>query len=64
MKYDSDPEKAARKLLEIANAVEAEQDGRTHIEKINAPLFRSVQRRPNTVLESAAGWCCTRAARM
>ena len=37
----SDPEKAARKLLEIANAVEAEQDGRIHIEKINAPfLFR------------------------
>ena len=37
----SDPEKAARKLLEIANAAEAEQDGRIHIEKINAPfLFR------------------------
>jgi hypothetical protein len=37
----SDPEKAARKLLEIANAVEAGQDGRIHIEKINAPfLFR------------------------
>ena len=36
-----DPEKAARKLLEIANTVEAEQDGRIHIEKINAPfLFR------------------------
>jgi hypothetical protein len=37
----SNPEKAARKLLEIANAAEAEQDGRIHIEKINAPfLFR------------------------
>ena len=37
----SDPEKAARKLLEIANATEAVQDGRIHIEKINAPfLFR------------------------
>ena len=37
----SDPEKAARKLLEIANAVEAVQDGRIHIEKINGPfLFR------------------------
>jgi hypothetical protein len=37
----SNPEKAARKLLEIANAVEAGQDGRIHIEKINAPfLFR------------------------
>ena len=37
----SDPEKAARKLLEIANACEAAQDGRIYIEKINAPfLFR------------------------
>jgi hypothetical protein len=34
----SDPEKAARKLLEIANAVEAVQDGRIPIEKINAPF--------------------------
>ena len=37
----SDPEKAARKLLEIANAVEPVQEGRIYIEKINAPfLFR------------------------
>jgi hypothetical protein len=37
----SDPEKAARKIVEIANAVEAVQDGRIPIEKINAPfLFR------------------------
>ena len=37
----ADPEKAARKLLEIANAAEAVQDGRIHIEKISAPfLFR------------------------
>ena len=37
----ADPEKAARKLLEIANATEAVQDGRIHIEKISAPfLFR------------------------
>ena len=35
----SDPEKAARKLVEIANAVEAIQDGRIHIEKINAPFL-------------------------
>jgi hypothetical protein len=46
MKYTTDrpfadPEKAARKLLEIANSVEAIQDGRIHIEKINGPfLFR------------------------
>jgi hypothetical protein len=30
------PEKAARKLLEIANATEAVQDGRIYIEAINA----------------------------
>jgi hypothetical protein len=37
----SDPEKAARKLLEIANDVEVVQDGRSYIELINGPfLFR------------------------
>ena len=35
----SDPEKAARKLIEIANSVEAVQDGRIYIEKINAPFL-------------------------
>jgi hypothetical protein len=35
----ADPEKAARKLLEIANAVEPIQDGRIHIEKINGPFL-------------------------
>jgi hypothetical protein len=35
-----DPERAARRILEIANAVEPVQ-GRIHIEKINEPfLFR------------------------
>jgi hypothetical protein len=37
----SDPEKAARKILEIANSVEAVQDGKIYIELINGPfLFR------------------------
>ena len=37
----SDPEKAARKLAEIANSVEVVQDGRIYIELINRPfLFR------------------------
>ena len=38
----SDPEKAARKIVEIAKVLhEAVQDGRIQIEKINAPfLFR------------------------
>jgi hypothetical protein len=35
----SDPEKAVRKLIEIANSVEAIQDGRIHIEKINGPFL-------------------------
>jgi hypothetical protein len=35
----ADPEKAARKLIEIANTVEAIQDGRTHIKKINGPFL-------------------------
>ena len=37
----SDPEKAARKIVEIANSVEAVQDGKIYIERINGPfLFR------------------------
>jgi hypothetical protein len=32
---------AARKLVEIANTVEAVQDGRIHIEKINEPFLRA-----------------------
>jgi hypothetical protein len=35
----ADPEKAARKLLEMANETEAVQDGRIHIEKINEPFL-------------------------
>jgi hypothetical protein len=33
----ADPEKAARKLIEIANSVEAVHDGRIYIELINWP---------------------------
>ena len=35
----ADPETAARKLVEIANTIEPVQDGRIHIEKINAPFL-------------------------
>jgi hypothetical protein len=35
----ADPEKAARKLLEIASTVEPVQDGRIHIETINGPFL-------------------------
>ena len=35
----ADPDAAARKLVEIANAAEAVQEGRIHIELINAPFL-------------------------
>lgn len=35
----ADPEAAARKLVEIANAAEPVQDGRIHIEKVNGPFL-------------------------
>jgi hypothetical protein len=36
----ADPDAAARKLVEIANAVEAAQDGRIYIELINNPFLK------------------------
>jgi CTP:molybdopterin cytidylyltransferase MocA len=45
----ADPDAAARKLVEIANAAEAVQDGRIHIELINAPFLNAGGTRPNTV---------------
>lgn len=35
----ADPEKAARRLMEIASTIEPVQDGRIHIEKINYPFL-------------------------
>jgi hypothetical protein len=35
----NDPDAAARKLVEIANAAEPVQDGRIHIEKVNGPFL-------------------------
>ena len=42
----ADPEKAARKLIEIANAVEAVQDGRLYVELINWPFLSEHKRTP------------------
>ena len=39
--------KAARKLIEIANSVEAVQDGRIHIEKINGPFLFQLKGSPS-----------------
>jgi len=35
----ADPDAAARKLMELANAFEPVQDGRIYIEKINGPFI-------------------------
>ena len=35
----SDPEKSARKIVEIANSVEPGQEGRIYIELINGPFL-------------------------
>ena len=35
----ADPEKAARKILEIANSVEPGQEGRIYIELLNGPFL-------------------------
>jgi hypothetical protein len=37
----TDPDAAARKLLEIANATEPAQDGRIYIELVNAAFLRA-----------------------
>jgi hypothetical protein len=57
----SDPEKAARKILEIANSVKAAQDGRIHIENINAPFLHKERGSPAEYkagldLAIARGW--------
>ena len=42
----ADPDAAARKLIELANAFEPVQDGRIHIELINAPLLYQLKGTP------------------
>jgi hypothetical protein len=48
----ADPEAAARKLIEIANSVEAVQDGRIHIELLNGPMLFELKA---TAAEYSAG---------
>ena len=52
MRPFADPKVAARKLLEIANATEAVQDGRIYIEKINGSFL---YRERGTPAEYGAG---------
>jgi len=42
----ADPDAAARKLLELANAFEPVQDGRIYIEKINGPFLFELKGTP------------------
>jgi len=42
----ADPDAAARKIVELANAVEPVQDGRIHIEKINGPMLFELKATP------------------
>jgi hypothetical protein len=57
----ADLEKAARKLVEIANAVEAVQNGRIYIELINEPFLYENKASPaeykaGLELAMARGW--------
>jgi len=42
----ADPDAAARKLIELVNAVEPVQDGRIHIGLINAPFLYQLKGTP------------------
>ena len=42
----ADPETAARKLIELANAFEPIQDGRIYIERINGPFLYELKGTP------------------
>ena len=42
----ADPDAAARKSIELANAFEPVQDGRIHIELINAPFLYHLKGTP------------------
>ena len=57
----ADPEAAARKLVELANAFEPVQDGRIYIEKINEPFLYQLKGTPTEYkagidLAIARGW--------
>jgi hypothetical protein len=67
----ADPGIAVRKLIEIANSVEAVQDGRIHIERINGPFLFELKGSPSEYgalawswPSSAAGCRCARVAPM
>jgi hypothetical protein len=56
----SDPERAARRIMELAQAVEAVQDSRIYIELINGPFLKAGgspdEYRAGLDLAIARGW--------
>ena len=42
----ADPDVAARKIVELANAIETIQDGRIYIEEINGPFLYQLKGTP------------------
>jgi hypothetical protein len=61
----ADPDAAARKIVEIGNGIEAVQDGRINIERVNAPFLAATARtsaRGSSAPSRSAGYGCTRAA--
>jgi hypothetical protein len=57
----ADPEAAARKLVEIAAGIEPVQDGRIHIEKVNAAFLYGLKATPDEYkagldFAGARGW--------
>ena len=55
----SDPDVAARKLVEIASTIEPVQDGRIYVELVNAPFLKAA-----AVLTSTGRWLSTKAGLM
>ena len=60
----TDPDTAARKLLEIANATEPAQDGRIYIELVNAAFLKAGGtaeqfRAGIQMVVDKGGWCGT-----
>ncbi len=56
----ADPDAAARKLVEMANSVEAIQDGRIYIELVHEHKDAPAEYKAGLIWRScAAGWCCT-----
>jgi len=66
----ADPDAAARKLMELANAFDPVQNGRIYIEKINGPFIYQLKAHPRSTRLvliwrwPKAGYGCTRAGPM